>query len=132
MKRLNIKTAARIEMIDITDQLRALLKETGIVNGICHLFVPHTTAAVTINENADPDVTQDILISLEKLIPVNDPYRHIEGNAAAHIKAAILGPSEVIFIEKGDFVFGMWQSVFFCEFDGPRARQLLVNITATN
>ncbi len=131
MKRLNIKTAVRIEMIDITDQLRALLKETGIAKGICHLFVPHTTAAVTINENADPDVTQDILISLEKLIPVNDPYRHIEGNAAAHIKAAILGPSEVIFIENGDFVFGMWQSVFFCEFDGPRARQLLVNITPT-
>lgn len=128
MKRLTIKTHARVEMIDITEQLRALLKESKVVNGICNLFVPHTTAAITINENADPDVTQDILISLEKLVPLNDPYRHLEGNAAAHIKAAILGPSEVIFIEKSDFVFGTWQSVFFCEFDGPRTRQLLVKI----
>lgn len=128
MKRLTIKTGARIEMIDITDQLRAVVREAGVADGICHVFVPHTTAAVTINENADPDVVQDILISLEKLIPSHDPYRHIEGNAAAHIKATLLGPSEVIFIEKGDFVFGMWQSVFFCEFDGPRSRQVLVNV----
>ncbi|MDI6726552.1 MAG: secondary thiamine-phosphate synthase enzyme YjbQ [Smithellaceae bacterium] len=128
MKRLTVRTEARIEMIDITDQLRAVLKEEGVSDGVCYVFVPHTTAALTINENADPDVSLDILTSLEKLIPLNDPYRHIEGNAAAHIKAALLGPSEAIFIEKGDFVFGMWQSVFFCEFDGPRSRQVLVNI----
>lgn len=130
MKQLTIKTRSRVEMIDITEQLRAVLAETGIKNGLCHIFVPHTTAALIINENADPDVPQDILTSLEKLIPLNDPYRHIEGNAAAHIKAALLGPAKTIFIEGGNFVFGMWQSVFFCEFDGPRTRQVFVEFTA--
>ncbi len=129
MKQLTIKTKSRVEMIDITDQLRGILAEKGINNGLCHLFVPHTTAALLINENADPDVPMDILTSLEKIIPMNDPYRHIEGNAAAHIKSALLGPTKTIFVENGDFIFGMWQSVFFCEFDGPRTRQVMIEFS---
>jgi len=130
MKQLTIKTKSRVEMIDITDQLRGILAEKGINNGLCHLFVPHTTAALLINENADPDVPMDILTSLEKIIPMNDPYRHIEGNAAAHIKSALLGPTKTIFVENGDFIFGMWQSVFFCEFDGPRTRQVMIEFSS--
>jgi secondary thiamine-phosphate synthase enzyme len=112
-------------MIDITDRIRILLKESGIKSGVCHVFVPHTTAAVTINENADPDVPRDILMELEKIVPLNDHYRHVEGNSAAHVKASIVGASETIFIEDGELVLGTWQSIFFCEFDGPRTRRVL-------
>jgi secondary thiamine-phosphate synthase enzyme len=115
-------------MIDITGRIRTLLKESGIKSGVCHVFVPHTTAAVTINENADPDVPRDILMELEKIVPLSDNYRHMEGNSAAHIKASMLGASETIFIENGDLVLGTWQSIFFCEFDGPRTRRVLVLI----
>jgi secondary thiamine-phosphate synthase enzyme len=117
-------------MIDITDRIRILLKESRIRSGVCHVFVPHTTAAVTINENADPDVPLDILMELGKIVPFNDHYRHMEGNSAAHIKASILGASETVFIENGDLVLGTWQSIFFCEFDGPRTRRVIVMLTA--
>jgi secondary thiamine-phosphate synthase enzyme len=129
MKKLTVRTNARAEMIDITGRIRALLKESRIKSGICHVFVPHTTAAITINENADPDVPRDILMELDKLVPLNDRYRHTEGNSAAHIKASIIGASETLFIEDGDLVLGTWQSVFFCEFDGPRTRQVIVRLT---
>jgi secondary thiamine-phosphate synthase enzyme len=117
-------------MIDITDRIRVLLKESRIRSGICHVFVPHTTAAVTINENADPDVPRDILMELDKIVPHNDHYRHVEGNSAAHIKASIVGASETVFIENGDLVLGTWQSIFFCEFDGPRTRRVTVRLAA--
>jgi secondary thiamine-phosphate synthase enzyme len=129
MKQFTVRTNARAEMIDITDRIRALLRERMIKNGICHVFVPHTTAAVTINENADPDVPRDILMELDKIVPLNDHYRHSEGNSAAHIKASMMGASETVFIEDGELVLGTWQSIFFCEFDGPRTRQVIVRLT---
>jgi secondary thiamine-phosphate synthase enzyme len=128
MKQFSVRTSARSEMIDITDRIRALLKESRIRSGICHVFVPHTTAAVTINENADPDVPRDILSELDKIVPHNDHYRHVEGNSAAHIKASIVGASETLLIENGDLVLGTWQSIFFCEFDGPRTRRVIVRL----
>jgi len=128
MKKFTVRTNARAEMLDITDRIRALLKESRIKSGICQVFVPHTTAAITINENADPDVPRDILMELDKIVPLNNHYRHTEGNSAAHIKASIIGASETVFIEDGDLVLGTWQSVFFCEFDGPRTRQVIVRL----
>ncbi|MGZ3592650.1 MAG: secondary thiamine-phosphate synthase enzyme YjbQ [Syntrophales bacterium] len=130
MKQFAVRTNTRAEMIDITDRIRILVKDSRIKSGVCHVFVPHTTAAVTINENADPDVPRDILTELEKIIPFNDHYRHVEGNSAAHIKASIVGASETVFIENGDLVLGTWQSIFFCEFDGPRSRRVIVMLTA--
>ena len=129
MKQFTVRTNAGAEMIDITDRIRALLREKRIKNGICHVFVPHTTAAVTINENADPDVPRDILMELDKIVPLNDHYRHSEGNSAAHIKASMMGASETVFIEDGELVLGTWQSIFFCEFDGPRTRKVIVRLT---
>ena len=130
MTRFTLRTNARCEMIDITDRVAILLKESGIGDGSCRVFVPHTTAAVTINENADPDVPRDILASLDRIVPLSDHYRHAEGNAAAHVKASLLGSSQTIFIESGRLVLGRWQSLFFCEFDGPRTREVLVGLTA--
>jgi secondary thiamine-phosphate synthase enzyme len=117
-------------MIDITDRVAALVKESRIQDGSCLVFVPHTTAAVTINENADPDVPRDILASLDRIIPLSDRYRHAEGNAAAHIQASLFGASQTVFIESGRLVLGRWQSFFFCEFDGPRTRQVLIGLMA--
>jgi secondary thiamine-phosphate synthase enzyme len=126
MKQFTVRTGARTEMIDITHRVRSLLRESGIRKGVCYVFVPHTTAAVTINENADPAVPQDILMELGKIIPLTDRYRHTEGNSDAHIKASLLGSSEVVCVEDGELVLGTWQSVFFCEFDGPRTRKVMV------
>lgn len=130
MTTLTVRTTARCEMIDITDRVAAVLREEGIRQGLCHLFVPHTTAAVTINENADPDVPRDILAALERSVPFDRPYRHGEGNAAAHVKASLFGASQTVLIAEGRLLLGQWQSLFFCEFDGPRTRQLLVRLTA--
>ena len=130
MKSFTIRTTARCEMLDITDQVSACVRESGIRQGLCHVFVPHTTAAVTINENADPDVPRDILAALERIVPFSDRYRHAEGNAAAHIKASLFGSSQTVFIADGRLVLGQWQSLFFCEFDGPRTRQVRVGLTA--
>ena len=128
MKQFSVKTQARSQMIDITTQIRSILKECRTENGICIIFVPHTTAAVTINENADPDVPRDILTQLDKTIPQQGNYLHSEGNSAAHIKASIFGASETVLVERGELVLGTWQSIFFCEFDGPRTRQVLVKM----
>jgi secondary thiamine-phosphate synthase enzyme len=130
MKSLTIRTTARCEMLDITDQVSACVRESGIRQGLCHVFVPHTTAAVTINENADPDVPRGILAAIERIVPFSDRYRHAEGNAAAHIKASLFGSSQTVFIADGRLVLGQWQSLFFCEFDGPRTRQVQVGLTA--
>ncbi len=126
MHQFTVRTGSRFEMIDITGEIRSILKKSGMREGVCHLFVPHTTAAVTINENADPDVPKDILAELDKIVPLHDAYRHMEGNSAAHIKASLFGASETLLVDGGSLVLGTWQSVFFCEFDGPRTRKVLV------
>ena len=113
-------------MVDITGNIASIVGEEGIRSGICHVFVPHTTAGVTINENADPDVPRDILTTLSRLVPANGSYRHAEGNSDAHVKASLMGSSVTVIVENGELVLGMWQSIFFCEFDGPRTRKVYV------
>ena len=132
IKTVQIQTGVRTEFIDITGQVQDVVHESKAKEGICHLFVPHTTAAITINENADPSVHQDIIMELNKVIPFDDQYRHIEGNSAAHIKASIIGFSETVFIESGTLLLGTWQGIYFCEFDGPRKRRLHVKVIASN
>jgi len=126
MKQFTVKTTSRFQMIDITGMVRSALRESGVQSGICCVFVPHTTAAVTINENADADVQRDIIAELDKVIPLNDNYRHVEGNSAAHVKSSLVGASEMVLVERGELVLGTWQSLFFCEFDGPRTRHFHV------
>jgi len=127
---LDVKTSFRTQFVDITGQIKQLVARAGIPEGICYLYAPHTTAAITINENADPSVVQDIIKQLDKLAPWQDNYRHTEGNAAAHIKASVLGTSQIVLINDGRLVLGTWQGIFFCEFDGPRQRKVLVRIIA--
>lgn len=124
----NVKTNSQIELLNIDRYVNEALQKSGISEGICTVFVPHTTAAVTINENADPDVTRDIIMELGKVIPLNDGYRHMEGNSAAHIKSSLIGASETVIVEKGRLKLGTWQSVFFCEFDGPRNRRVWIKL----
>lgn len=129
-RRLEVPTKRRTQMVSITGDVQRLVDDAGVTTGTCVLFVPHTTAAVTINENADPDVPHDVLHTIDSVIPFDDPaYRHGEGNSAAHVKAILVGSSETILIEEGRLVLGMWQGLFFCEFDGPRQRHVLVRIT---
>lgn len=128
MENIHISTHSPTEMIDITRQVQALVRKSGIADGMCVVFVPHTTAAVTINENADPDVIRDMLAELNKIIPLQDGYSHSEGNSAAHIKASVIGCSQTVLIEKGMLQLGTWQSLFFCEFDGPRKRKVFVKM----
>jgi secondary thiamine-phosphate synthase enzyme len=123
-----IKTSKRTELIDITSSVQEVVRETGINEGTCIIFIPHTTAGVTINENADPSVAQDILMELNKIIPLENQYRHMEGNSPAHIKASLLGCSQVVFVESGKLLLGTWQGIFFCEFDGPRNRKVYVKV----
>jgi secondary thiamine-phosphate synthase enzyme len=123
-----VKTSSKTEFIDITRAVEDVIRSQGIGEGVCMLFVPHTTAAVTINENADPSVQSDILMVLNKIVPWKEPYRHMEGNSPAHIKASIIGASELIGVEAGRLKLGTWQGVFFCEFDGPRTRKLHVRL----
>jgi secondary thiamine-phosphate synthase enzyme len=125
-----IRTETRCEMIDITELVAEKVRNSGIKEGFCQVFVPHTTAAVTINENADPDVPRDIIATLDRIIPLSSDYRHREGNSAAHIKTSLFGSSQTVFIEEGSLVLGTWQSLFLCEFDGPRTRKVLVRLTA--
>ena len=121
-----VKTRSQTELLDITSEIQELVRISGIDNGICMLFVPHTTAAVTINESADPSVKADILMVLNTVIPWKAEYRHLEGNSPAHVKSSIVGPSELLAIENGRLVLGTWQGIFFCEFDGPRTRKIHV------
>jgi len=123
---INIKSSARTEMIDITEKVQAEIGRAGFKDGLCVLYVPHTTAAVTVNEGADPAVQSDILMELDKTIPLQDGYKHTEGNSAAHIKTSLIGPEQLIIVEDGKLVLGTWQKVFFCEFDGPRSRKLYI------
>lgn len=124
---LEVETSARQEMVRITHQLARAVQEAGWENGLCQLFVPHTTAGITLNENADPDVVRDLLYSMERQVPSNDPnYRHFEGNSAAHIKASMMGFSMAVIVQGGRLALGRWQDILFCEFDGPRRRQLML------
>jgi secondary thiamine-phosphate synthase enzyme len=125
---LSVKTQEKTELIDVTSEINQAIQKSGIEQGLCMLYVPHTTAAVTINESADPSVKADMLMILNKIIPWEAGYRHLEGNSAAHIKTTLVGSSELIAIEGHRLVLGTWQGVFFCEFDGPRNRKLHVRI----
>lgn len=126
---INIATKNRSELFDITPRIRELVKASKIRSGVCRIFVPHTTAGVTINENADPSVKRDILSGLERIVPAGGDYEHTEGNADSHIKSTLAGTDKTVFIENGDLRLGTWQGIFFCEFDGPRQRNVLVKIT---
>lgn len=125
---LKVKTGSKTELIDITSEIQNLVRSSSIKEGFCMLYVPHTTAAVTINESADPSVKSDILMILNKIIPWEAEYRHLEGNSPAHIKSTIVGASELIAIENEKLVLGTWQGIFFCEFDGPRNRKINVHL----
>ncbi len=131
MQEISVGTNDRIQFIDITHKVQQYIETTDVKEGICTIFVPHTTAAVTINENADPDVTADMIKELNKIIPFSDNYRHFEGNSAAHIKSSIIGDSETIIIENRKLQLGRWQGIYFCEFDGPRNRKIWVKILAS-
>ncbi|MCL6612528.1 MAG: secondary thiamine-phosphate synthase enzyme YjbQ [Peptococcaceae bacterium] len=126
---LEVVTRQRTELVDITAGIRRLAAGSGIREGVAHIFAPHTTAAITINENADPTVVRDILAALERLVPQRGDYRHGEGNSDAHIKASLLGSSLTVLISGGDLLLGTWQGIFFCEFDGPRKRKVWVSFT---
>ena len=123
-----VRTSTKNEFIDITRFVQEAAQKMGVEDGICIVYVPHTTAAVTINENADPSVPQDIVMELNKVVPFEDRYHHLEGNSAAHIKASLLGCSQTVLIESGKLVLGTWQGIFFCEFDGPRNRKVHVKV----
>lgn len=131
MKEIMISTGRRDELIDITAEVQTAVSASGVGDGVCHVFVPHTTAAVTINEGADPAVKRDLIAELGKVIPHDDGYTHAEGNSAAHIKASLLGSSQAILVKSGRLVLGTWQTVYFCEFDGPRSRKVMVGVTQT-
>ena len=128
MKTLQIQSRKPVELIDITREVCAAVREQGIADGLAVVFTPHTTAAVTINENADPDVCHDMVTAINRLVPMQDSYRHMEGNSAAHVKSSLFGASETLIISNGEAQFGTWQGVFFCEFDGPRQRRVHVQV----
>ena len=126
--KVEVETKARVEFVNITWMARDLVHSSGVASGLCNMYVPHTTAALTINEGADPSVVQDIIAQLETMVPQHNRYRHSEGNSPAHIKASLMGSTETVMVESGDLVLGTWQAIFFCEFDGPRRRRLFVRI----
>lgn len=128
MQTFQVRTSGQSEFIDITRSVQEAVKKTGVADGVCIIFIPHTTAGVTINENADPTVVQDIIMELNKIVPFKDQYRHMEGNSPAHIKASLVGCSQMVFVESGKLVLGTWQGIFFCEFDGPRSRKVHVKV----
>ena len=125
---LRVQTEMQVQLKDITYQVQQLITKSGIKEGLATLFVAHTTAAVTINENADPDVTIDMINGLNQLIPMQNQYRHLEGNSAAHIKSSLIGASEQVIIRNGKLLLGTWQGIYFCEFDGPRTRKLQIKL----
>jgi len=128
LESINVTTRARSELIDITNQVQNVVASSGKSSGMCQVFVTHTTAGITINEKADPDVRTDIIAALDQTYPWKNNYRHTEGNSAAHIKASLIGASVLIPVQDGRLVLGTWQCIFFCEFDGPRTRSVVVNV----
>jgi secondary thiamine-phosphate synthase enzyme len=128
MQEIEISTTEQVQFFDITDKVQNTVKEVKIDDGICTIFIPHTTAAVTINENADPDVATDMIKEINKIVPFSDNYRHFEGNSAAHIKSSMIGGSETVIVENGKLKLGRWQGIYFCEFDGPRRRKIWIKV----
>ncbi len=126
---LNVRSHKRCEMIDITAEIGRILREKELRNGTITLYTPHTTAAITINENADPDVLHDMLYGLSKLVPLDPQFQHAEGNSDAHIKGSLIGASEILLVEAGKLQLGTWQGVYFCEFDGPRSRRVKIKLS---
>jgi secondary thiamine-phosphate synthase enzyme len=127
-KTIHVKTKSRTEFIDITSDVKNIISKSRVSSGVCYVYVPHTTAGVTINEGADPAVARDMLSTLNRLIPRSSEYLHVEGNSDAHIKTSLVGPSQTVIIEGGKLLLGTWQAVFFCEFDGARSRKVMVKI----
>lgn len=128
MKRISVRTNSRIELQNITSKVEDIVIDSGVEEGVCFIFTPHTTAAITINENADPSVVKDIITETTRLVPESDRFSHVEGNSPAHVKSSLIGASEIVFIENGSLVLGTWQGIFFCEFDGPRMRDIWVKV----
>ncbi len=128
LQTLTLHTSSRHEFLDLTREIQAAVLQSGVREGFCHLFVPHTTAALTINENADPSVKSDMLMVLNKIISDQEPYRHLEGNSPAHIKASLMGPQLTLMVSSGRLVLGTWQGIYLCEFDGPRSRRLHLKV----
>ena len=127
---LSVKTARRTHLVNITDEVSRVVSESRVQSGLCHLYVSHTTAGITINEGDDPDVARDIEATLDKLVPKDAGYKHYEGNADSHVKSTLVGVSQTISIDGGRLALGRWQAIFFCEFDGPRTREVLVRVVA--
>ncbi len=127
MQDIPVRTNKRTELLDITAEVARVVREAELLDGICTVFVPHTTAGVTINENADSDVPRDIIEAISKVIPFEDNYAHVEGNSAAHLKSSLVGCSLQVIVREGKLVLGTWQGIFFCEFDGPRSRRVIVD-----
>jgi secondary thiamine-phosphate synthase enzyme len=129
LQTLNVRTSHRSEMLDVTDRVNKLVRSNNMLEGMAIVYVPHTTAAVTINENADPDVKHDMLKKLETLIPKDEAYYlHVEGNSDSHVKTSLVGNSVMVLVERGRLVLGRWQGIYFCEFDGPREREMMVKL----
>ncbi len=128
-REFRVTTRSRNEMIDVTGRVQATVREAGIQNGETVVFCPHTTAAITINENADPDVVHDVLLALDEMVPRSNPaFRHSEGNSDAHAKSSLVGCNEQVLVKDGGLVLGTWQAIYFCEFDGPRSRRVIVQV----
>ena len=131
METIELRTRQRDELVDITDRVRQIISQARVTTGRVLVYVPHTTAGITINENADPDVGHDVLRQLDEMVPQAQRfYRHVEGNSAAHVKASLMGASVTVLIDRGRPVLGRWQGIYFCEFDGPRTRQVLVQVAS--
>lgn len=128
IRSFRVSTSKKSELMDITLQVKEIVAKERVKSGLCIVYVPHTTAGVTVNENADPHVAQDILMGLDRVVPSHDRYLHSEGNSPAHIKASLIGCSETILVESGELVLGTWQGIYFCEFDGPRNRTVYVKM----
>ena len=128
-KEFSVRTNRQVEFVKITGQVQKIVEESGVKDGVCRIFVPHTTAGITINEGADPDVVRDMIMELNKIVLFEDSYLHREGNSAAHIKTSMMGSSVTVFVQNEKLVLGTWQAIFFCEFDGPRTRRVLVHLS---
>ncbi len=128
IRELQVKTSSREEFKDITREVAKAVEISNIKDGICYIFIPHTTAGVTVNENADPSVTKDILRKLKEIVPREDGYEHSEGNSDSHIKASMMGFCQTVLVENGKLILGVWQGIYFCEFDGPRDRKVIIKI----
>ncbi len=129
--KFKVKTSAKSEMADISREIAGIVRENGIISGVCHIFVPHTTCGLAINENADPDVKRDIIAKLNESVSEDFPYRHSEGNSPAHIKSVLVGPALTVFIEDGELQLGIWQGIYLCEYDGPRTREVWIKFVKT-